>query len=279
MDADAEVPPVAQTPGSPHAPVPRALPVAPVPAVEVTAFQQGGVVTRRQALEMGMTPPEVRRMVGSGRWRALARGVYAVDVPVWHQVMWAGLLVAGEGACVGGRAAAHLYGLEGPPPQIDIWVLPGRSVPRRREMVGGREMVTPGGHGQWVSWRFRQGSRTAVGNPPRSCVEETVLDICQEKLHRHFREEGEQENPFWFLRSYPPIVRGRIRSVLGPAIDSGLTTAEKLHAVLDKATNLEGGALVGWEIDEMEAGRRIGGRRTRGLRRRDPRGRPHPPTD
>lgn len=278
MDADAEVP----------------------PGLQVTAFQQGGIVTRRQALDLGMTPSGVRRMVESGRWRTLARGVYAVDVPVWHQMMWAGLLVAGDGACVGGRAAGHLYGIEGPPPQIDIWVPPGRSVPRRKET---RRTPAPGvrneigalgesggvaepriqgqaeGEGDWVSWRFHQGRRAAVGDPPRTTVEETVLDICREKLNRHFRQEGEEENPFWFLRSYPPIIRGRIRSVLGPAMESGLTTAEKLHAALDRATNLEGGALIGWEIDEMEAGRSISSRRSRGLRRRDPRGVPHPPTD
>lgn len=254
------------------------------------ASVQGGVITREQAMEYGMTSAQVRAMVETGRWRRLARGVYATDLPVWEQLAWAGLLQAGEGACLGGSAAGYLYGINGQPPQIDIWVPPGRSVPRRRDTPvpkpvakAGRSASETGGdpelerlvHEMWNPWRFHQGVRTVVGNPPRSGVEETVLDLCEGKLHSHFREE---DPVIWFQRSYPPMLRGWMRAVIRPVLDSGLTTVDKLRNTLDARPQMEGGVLIRWELGQMEQGLAIGAKR-KAVRRRDPRGKAHPITD
>jgi hypothetical protein len=250
------------------------------------AFNQGGVVTRSQALEYGMTAAQVRKMVDAGRWRRLARGVYATQVPVWEQLAWAGLLQAGEGACLGRAAAGYLYGINGPPSQIDIWIPPGRSVPRRADTpvpkVGGPTArrsddrdVARAEQEMWNPWRFHQGARTVVGTPPRSGVEETVLDLCEEKLHQVFRDE---EPEIWFLRTCPATARGWIRTVIRPVLESGLTTYDDLRAALDARPLMEGGSVIRREIREMEEGRPIAGRST-SVRRREPPGGTHPITD
>lgn len=217
------------------------------------AWLQSGVITHSQALEAGMTARQVRERVASGRWRRLSRGVYATDSAIWHQAAWAGLLMAGDGACLGGRAAAFLHGFDTQPGRIDVWVPPGSAVPRRG---AGRADGAGPTHSAWRgSWRFRQGSRTAVGIPPRSCVEETVLDRCEEMLAGGFAQRSPMEQ--WNERMYPVHVRFAVRRVLTAALESGMTSVDRLLAALDRSANLEGRQLVVWELDEMTAGRRI----------------------
>ncbi len=107
----------------------------------------------------------------SGGWEPVTAGVYLLAPPLtWSGSAWAGVLVGGEQARVGGLAAAYLHRLiDDPPDPIMIWTAAGREVRRQQP---------PGGPG----WRFRQEQRgvrspSSGATPPRTGVEDTVLDL------------------------------------------------------------------------------------------------------
>ena len=77
------------------------------------AAEQWGVFSREQALEGGHTDHSIRSRVGSGLWEEVLPGVYSPRsaVPTPQRALSAGLLWAGSGSMVTGRAAAALYGL------------------------------------------------------------------------------------------------------------------------------------------------------------------------
>lgn len=86
--------------------------------------------------------------------------------PEWLSYAWAGVLLGGDAARLGGLAAAHLHGIEADPP-AHVLVLVDADV-RRRDRD---------------RWRFRRqlpgrSCRPARGEPPRVCVEDAVLDLC-----------------------------------------------------------------------------------------------------
>src|SRR6476620_10340506 len=84
------------------------------------AFEQAGVVTREQAIGHGLGLSAIRRLNGEG-WTRLAQGVYLTSTPpaTWLSLAWAGVLIGGDAARLGGLAAASLHGLvEVQPPQI-----------------------------------------------------------------------------------------------------------------------------------------------------------------
>lgn len=137
------------------------------PGLRELALHQAGVVSREQALGQGFTDGGVARQIREGSWQRAASGIYltAPGPLSWEANAWAGVLVGGDAARVGGLAAAHLHRLviEAPMP-IEILV-PGWTRPR----------VT----GPWVFRRETRNARQAatVGSPPRLTVEDTVLDL------------------------------------------------------------------------------------------------------
>lgn len=86
---------------------------------------QAGVITRAQALGCGMSPKAVARLVRDERWSRIAPGVYLKGCaePSYQQLLWAGVLLAGEPAAVGGQAALHHLGV-GPRPETVTIVVP-----------------------------------------------------------------------------------------------------------------------------------------------------------
>jgi hypothetical protein len=129
---------------------------------------QDGVVSREQAIGHGLRPAGVSRLVRDGFWVRLARGIYLTSAtsPTWPALAWAGVLIGGDAARLGGLAAAHAHGLVAEPPrQIDVLLPVTLSRPR----------IT----GPWRFLRERPGARLArtVGSPPRLTVEDTVLDL------------------------------------------------------------------------------------------------------
>jgi very-short-patch-repair endonuclease len=101
----------------------------------------------------------------------LARGVYLTSTPPagWLSLAWAGVLIGGDAARLGGLAAASLHGLvEVQPPQILV-LIPA-------------EGPTPRVVGPWYFRRERAGARLSatVGSPPRISIEDTVLDLIDE---------------------------------------------------------------------------------------------------
>ena len=141
-----------------------------------------------------MTRTAMRRLHRDGYWHMVVPGIRSTLVePPWLGLAWAGILQSVDGV-IGGRAAGHLYGICPEPTVIDVW-----SSIRRR--------------GGDTRWRFRRGVRQPHGSPPKTRIETTALDICQDE-------------------TAPGIV-----SVLAKAVGSRRTTAARLRAaVLDTAT-------------------------------------------
>lgn len=140
--------------------------IAPSPELRSLIELQAGAVSREQAIAYGMSATAVRRLVDQGFWQRLAPGVYAATglAPTWLTYAWAGVMIGGDLACLGGSAAGHLHGLIAQPPRAITVLIPARL---RRPEVG-----TP-----WEFVRTRRALRSR-GAPPRSGVEDTVLDMC-----------------------------------------------------------------------------------------------------
>lgn len=139
-------------------------------SLQQLADAQGGLVTTAQALAAGLTSRAVEGLLDRGTWTTLAHGVHATrhSDRGWMDLAWAGLLIGGEEAALGGAAAAHLYGIAPAPKAIDIWIPGGSRVPHPLRANLDEE----------PTWRFRRGTRRALGTPPRITVEEAVLDLC-----------------------------------------------------------------------------------------------------
>lgn len=126
---------------------------------------QDGVLSLEQALGHGLGRNSVQRLVGEGRWHRLAPGVLLASATpaAFPALCWAGVLLGGDGARIGGAAAAHLHGwLDQPPDQIDVW--------SPQQVRLGQQL-----------WRFRRDrpgthGPGSTGAPPRLCVEDAVID-------------------------------------------------------------------------------------------------------
>jgi predicted transcriptional regulator of viral defense system len=115
------------------------------------------------------------RRVESGRWQQLYRGVYAVFTGKPHRDtwLWAAVLRAGPGAVLSHQTAAELHGLIDSPAETIQVTVPST-----------RRITTPGLVIR-ISARVEQ-ARQPCREPPRTSIEETVLDLTQ--LARTFDE-------------------------------------------------------------------------------------------
>lgn len=140
------------------------------PELLALAAHQDRVITREQALGCGLSQHALARLLRERTWRALARGVYCTDPaePAWLSWCWAGVLIGGDRARLGGAAAAYLHGIiEDLPREIAVLV-PG---------TGGRPRIA----GPWRFIRDQEGHRSPAsrGSPPRLGVEDTILDLAE----------------------------------------------------------------------------------------------------
>jgi hypothetical protein len=130
--------------------------------------QRAGVLTRSEALQAGMTRKQIQVQVASGRWQRLHLGVYAAfsGEPGRLPVLWAALLRAGPAAVLSHQTAAELNGfLAAPAPLIHVTVPSGCQV-----------AAIPGVR---LHYSRRVGeARLPVRVPPRTRIEETVLDLA-----------------------------------------------------------------------------------------------------
>jgi len=131
--------------------------------------RQGGVLTRTQALDAGLTSKAIEVKLRSGRWQRLHTGVYATfsGEPPRSAQLWAAVLRAGCGAVLSHQTAAELHGLLAvPAPVIHVTV------------PGARRINRPPGVVVHHSGRLDQ-SRHPMLTPPRTRVEDTVLDLIE----------------------------------------------------------------------------------------------------
>lgn len=140
-----------------------------LPACRELLSLQHGVLSRDQALDLGFSPYSVRWRLRSGRWQRLHRGVYATfsGEPPREAMFWAAVLRVGADAVLSHQTAAELYGLiTGSSTLIHV-------------SVGREQHVRPiPGIVVHRSDRIREARHPAV-TPPRTRVEETVLDLAQ----------------------------------------------------------------------------------------------------
>lgn len=145
------------------------MPVHLPQALRDLAEFQRGAVTRRQALESGLTLGTVRARLADGRWQRIRPGVYTVfsGEPGRQTLLWAATLGAGAGATLSHYTAAELDGLlRQPADLIHVTVPESRRVRRVPGVIVHR------------SGRILQ-ARHPVRTPPRTRIEETVLDLVQ----------------------------------------------------------------------------------------------------
>jgi predicted transcriptional regulator of viral defense system len=138
----------------------------PSAAAEIARWQSGAI-SRRQLLDAGLTSQMITTRLERGRWQQLHRGVYAAfnGPPPRETWLWAAVLRAGDGAVLSHQTAAELHGLIDSPAEAIYLTVPAT----RRITIPGLVIRMSGRIGQ-----ARQPNR----DPPRTSVEETVLDLA-----------------------------------------------------------------------------------------------------
>lgn len=143
-------------------------PVEPSPELLIVATEQAGVLTTAQASGHGLGRHSRQRLLESGRWQRLTTSIYFVHdtPPPWVSYAWAGTLLGGPQARLGGLAAAKLYGITDLEPRPLTVMVPEQSPCTSRP--------------PWRFQRERPGIRSdrSHGDPPRLTIEDTVLDLC-----------------------------------------------------------------------------------------------------
>ena len=145
------------------------MPLAVSAELRELLLRQSGVLSRQQALSLGLEPAAVDNQLRSKRWQQVQRGVYAAftGAPGRDARLWATVLRAGSGAALSHRTAAELYGIAGPSAgPIHVTVPAARNVRPIQGAVVHRS-------------RALGTARHPVLLPPRTRVEETVLDLTQ----------------------------------------------------------------------------------------------------
>jgi hypothetical protein len=206
-------------------------------ALRRLAAVQGGVVTRGQARSCGCTEPEIRRLLRSGAWTTVRRGVLAaadsVAEPPRRLVAEAAAvwLALGRRPVLSHGSAAALHGL----------VLP--AVPSVAEVTADRRVLTP---------RTGQGFRlhaagllphqvTTVAGLPATTVARTVLDLARrmpteealvladDALHRGLLHRDELERGLRDCATWPGARRAaRVVAAADSRAESPLETICRL---------------------------------------------------
>jgi very-short-patch-repair endonuclease len=130
---------------------------------------QRGVLARWQAQATDLNPTTISSLLRSGRWQPLQRGVYATfsGTPSRDAELWAAVLRVGPQAILSHQTAAELDGLTGTRSEVvHVTVPDGKHI----ERIPGIRL-----HRSERLALARHPSRT----PPRTRIEETVLDLTQ----------------------------------------------------------------------------------------------------
>ena len=129
--------------------------------------EQAGVFGRRQALDAGVTPAQIRAELAGGRIRRALPSTYvAYTGPLTPLTrIWAALVYAGPGAVASHATAAWLWGLRDDLPDVlDVTVPADRRVVHRQEL-------------RLHTCEHLDDTRHPNASPPRTRVEPTVLSL------------------------------------------------------------------------------------------------------
>jgi len=144
--------------------------------VRLLDFQRG-VIARSQFRAVGLDPRIIETMLRSSRWQPLYRGVYAAYTgdPPREGLQWAAVLRAGGRAALSHYTAAELDGLADKPSEV-IHVTVGHD---RRVRISREERHEQAPRVVIHRTDRIDAVRHPVRSPPRTRIEETVLDLTQ----------------------------------------------------------------------------------------------------
>ncbi|NHC12697.1 hypothetical protein [Motilibacter deserti] len=144
-------------------------------AVYAWAELHSGLVSRRRAIELGMTPGQVKARLSARVWLPLVRGLYLVDPARYEslsfEVKARAALLAHPGAALAGTSAARWWGVEGlrtDDDEIEL-VLPR---PLHRPVRQGLL------HIRVRQWQSTQSQWEVVRGVPVTGVARTLADAC-----------------------------------------------------------------------------------------------------
>ena len=141
-----------------------------IPAtVRRLAAEQGGVITRKQAVQAGLSADKINWLLKRGDWRQVHRGVYVTFTgPASRNAqLWAAVLYAGPGAYLSHETAAEINGLsDDESPAITV------TIPASRRISAPPGVVIRHSSRKAMTWR-------PPGMPPYTVAEETVIDLTQ----------------------------------------------------------------------------------------------------
>jgi very-short-patch-repair endonuclease len=194
------------------------------------AFGQHGVVTRRQLLDAGISPGEIKRRRRSGALRPVHRGVYRVghEAPHREATYMAAVLACGDGAVLCGMAAAHLLGLvRGREPVPEVMAplehdIEGVSTRRWRRLDPGDTML-------WRGIPTTTPARTVVDLA--ADLDETSLARVWHEADVRFRTTPRHVEVVLALRRQAPGAR-KLRRVLYGDVRIVLSELERAFLVL-----------------------------------------------
>ncbi len=133
------------------------------------ASEQGGVITRRQAVQAGLSVDKINWLLKRGDWRQVHRGVYVTFTgPAGRSaLLWAAVLYAGPGAYLSHETAAEINGLsDDESSAINV------TIPATRRISAPPGVVIRHSSRKAMTWR-------PPGMPPYTVAEETVIDLAQ----------------------------------------------------------------------------------------------------
>lgn len=147
---------------------PGMQPRTPVPAsLQAFIHAQDWAVTRALCHAHGLSDEVVERLLKTHLWQPVVAGIHiAHNGPAsWSTRAWAAVLQAGRMAMLCDRSAAALWGLvPASDPPITVLVPHG---------------VRPTPHQWWGYRRTRNWPTRSIGQPPRTPLAETIIDMCQ----------------------------------------------------------------------------------------------------
>lgn len=89
--------------------------MSPTPPPVLEALRrQHGLISRSQAIELGITPAAIRHLRTTQRWETVLAGVYGIPGhrPTWLRQLWSAWLHAGPGSVVSHEAAGRRHRFE-----------------------------------------------------------------------------------------------------------------------------------------------------------------------
>ena len=198
------------------------MPFVPRAPLHVLIDVQCGVISRQQAIESGMAAKAIDNKLRSGRWRSLQRGVYATltGTPPREAQLWAVAMRAGLNGVLSHQTAAELYGIGQAGRLVHVTVPVGQNGGR----IAGAVVHCS---------RHVDESRHRAYFPPRTRVEDTVLDLAQAAANL-------DEAFDWLCR----------------AIGRRITTTERVREALERRGRIRWRGDLGTALDDVDEGAR-----------------------